>query len=741
MREASAVMAPQGRQWDLDRGWTEQEMGRDSVALETRATLDFASEPAVAYAAERTQESAEAAAAVAGGEKYVQIGENGSVRVKQPPNSATQAAQAAGHAPYRSLTRLHDGQRVTDGDGEDEAAAALLTRSGSFPSISMQNSPVMSSPTTTQVVKQKIGAEDFNLFPDNKSQLMTTSGGKPLEDDSLARPVPRRNVGPVDIDDIKPSWDKDGDDALQGVASWNSMRSDPPDNATEVGSIVMSSSGGSKIVPKLKASIRDTSPISERKKFRPAIESPVAKAEPLNDSATARPRLQHPSLERLLVANEEETMGHAPAHRETNAEAIAREQHLVKQRRQQWESRIGSSENGAPDNAPATDEWKSFLAKKADKQRAMLRQMTDPIGEEYASIKSYYGNGANAASAASSTAYDQSFASDVYRKHDDSSIADISAIARNDTNSDYEQATSEYGPAEGERSSFFKRFVECTAPIRAECQAVGSSVQATVNDSVQDIKDGDSMPMAHLAFLRSNAQAQSARMTPVRFVPPAFCGREDNVVVEKPDGDKRIGATSGPVRPGVSSNSERPATSLPRSQSAPRAISHGRGSFVPGSSASSVVSADGFGAKTAYLEALALKGAVSNSKRASSRARGTRSSTSASSVSVSSYASSAHSEKWKSFLEKKKLQTGVSSSKSVASASEVSKAAERYASKKLEEIMMSRRGQSNLDTVNSEEPEREYGSSVKAADELAAARVEAIMAALTSSNQPDEGEI
>jgi hypothetical protein len=173
---------------------------------------------------------------------------------------------------------------------------------------------------------------------------------------------------------------------------------------------------------------------------------------------------------------------------------------------------------------------------------------------------------------------------------------------------------------------------------------------------------------------------------------------------------------------------ERPKKEPVRATSAPRPS---RVQSNEGRSSSSVVSAESFGAKTAYLEAIAMRAAVSK-PRSSSRKR----SSAASDVSMTS---SVHSEKWRAFLDRKK---GMPISSRSSHTSEVSKAAERYASEKVEEMMSmmsrsqsARRGSKEVDNVK-----REKSESLKAAEDLAAARVEAMMAALSNSNT-DEGEI
>ena len=128
-----------------------------------------------------------------------------------------------------------------------------------------------------------------------------------------------------------------------------------------------------------------------------------------------------------------------------------------------------------------------------------------------------------------------------------------------------------------------------------------------------------------------------------------------------------------------------------------------------------------------------------------------------------SSSSSQHSEKWRAFLDRKKA-SGASPAKSRASSStEVSKAAERYAAEKVEEMMaqMATRSQSasksgreevvqtDWPSINTSGDSLQYGEkqtkqnkahSILAAEDLAAARVEAMMAALSSSHL-DEGEI
>lgn len=117
------------------------------------------------------------------------------------------------------------------------------------------------------------------------------------------------------------------------------------------------------------------------------------------------------------------------------------------------------------------------------------------------------------------------------------------------------------------------------------------------------------------------------------------------------------------------------------------------------SDVSSVISDEMSGSKAAFLESMAMKAVVSGkskrrstgSEAGSSVSYGQRSSLGAS---PSSTAGSASSTKWQQFLEKKKAENGggsVVGARSTASSS-ISRAAEKYASKKAEEMMQTQNG-------------------------------------------------
>ena len=234
-----------------------------------------------------------------------------------------------------------------------------------------------------------------------------------------------------------------------------------------------------------------------------------------------------------------------------------------------------------------------------------------------------------------------------------------------------------YGPAPEDRKSFFKRIAECAAPIMPG--------------------NNDSIPSAHLSFMRNSQRGSSS------ILPTNLCARPDTVhheeVTEKASRDCE--ETIDESRASSRKNSSR--------------------SRAP----SSVVSED-FGAKTAYLEAIAMKTAVSKPKRSESRRRGRASS------SVVSSASSQHSEKWKALLERKRASGASPLGSGRSDASHLSKSAERLAASQVNDLV--RRGSTRSRSGRTEL------SSDGSAEDLAAARVEAMMAALTTSTY-DEGEI
>ena len=260
--------------------------------------------------------------------------------------------------------------------------------------------------------------------------------------------------------------------------------------------------------------------------------------------------------------------------------------------------------------------------------------------------------------------------------------------------------------------SFFQRLSECAAPV------MGAKV-------------GD-LPAAHLAFLRDHPTSVAARQSPGK----PNTGHPENIVEDEADYE---------TEPGVDS---RELLSLKLKEM----YSLDDNRFNSQKRSGSVVS-DDIGAKTAYLESIAMKTAVSSKrrKRRSSTGRGDAPST----VSTSSLN---HSEKWKAFLERKKaggLNSGAISSNRTH-VTDVSKAAERYAAAKVQEMMKMPKGLPrpksaprvgrNEHYISRQQVLRSSNSSGavglrSAAEDLAHARVEAIEAAMKSAPKRHEASI
>ena len=425
----------------------------------------------------------------------------------------------------------------------------------------------------------------------------------------------------------------------------------------------------------------------------------------------------------------------------------------VKDRLEEWESRIekstsidndeGSTEHYGESRihdhrSNSTEEWKSFLGKKVRAENeAALRQAShsrrskeENNERRHAGLRSEEEDSIFVFREAETNNANSNKQNNVSTSLDD--ISDLSPINHTFEVSDNEKAVSEaYGPTEQERglSSFFQRLSACTAPI------IPHAPNGQAESSVQS---------SHLEFLRSIPQSAAAKRA-TDFVSSSFAcvNPEANDKVESEDSTKSENNQSLPREEGK-----------PRSASVPRSSQKSSYGLVANSSAS-----EDFGAKTAYLEALASRAAVANPKRSSSRRR-ERSSGASSVVSGATESS----EKWQAFLERKRAASAGTTDKSTRSNShsEVSRAAEKYAAEKVEEMMlkMSERSKSapkdshyhrDIDNMLDTSGERygssgerkiarKKGSAVRAAEDLAAARVEAMMAAL-STNHLDEGEI
>ena len=734
--------------------------------------------------AERSTESSDKAVAPAKvlDEKYMQLGDTGSVRSfvkdvrkgppRDPRSSSSLQPSKKGHAADNYISE----------DDDDDDQTPLLNDTASFPSMSMTES--LMSPAV-EVVKQKVDQSDLDLFQQEESPLrsvvqrvhktQSTTPGFPAPISpgriSSSGSTGQRS-GPVDLDEALDEHNVstgpvDLDEEFEEKPAGNNEATEWENEVEEDGrnfDLAESSSGYTKPVPRLNRSKRDTSPVKVRKDsdfLFSTRDTPLPVSE--LKAAPVTPDEGRPLKSNLLPprqlnfdANQSRSSISGSGLPKTNAVKTdpPAARHLgsrspsgtylpsVQSKLHQWEGRAGKPDEALSD---AASDGSAELEAIADRKQASklsasankFRQMqTQKIAEK-----------SNTSSMATHRQLPVAPSTNVLpvpasqRSTDDDSLFEFPAQAGfslgiagaesaaqrrrespvENVSSDSDRDVSEaYGPLPGERTSFFKRLVECSAPIMPPLkQACG--------------RPSDSAPseVAYVEPSRTSITSDSA----TRFVKPSD---------SKPN-------NSAPKLAAPPQNDR--ANDPPRPQSAPRTQSRGRDE-VRGTS--SVVSED-FGAKTAYLEAIAAKTAVSKPRRSSSRRR----SRSVSGSSVVSNTSSQHSEKWKAFLERKKA--GMVSPPKSRAATDVSRAAEKYAAEKVEEMMLMmstkhkaadyryarenqlagtmERSSTNASEASSEDWRQKRSESVKAAEDLAAARVEAMMAALSGNHHLDEGEI
>ena len=157
-----------------------------------------------------------------------------------------------------------------------------------------------------------------------------------------------------------------------------------------------------------------------------------------------------------------------------------------------------------------------------------------------------------------------------------------------------------------EQSSFMKRLSACAAPLSRAFTQNGAN----------------GMPSSHLDFMRTNPAAQSSPNSSGRFVPAGMCGKQD-IINEDEESDEDDSKRSLEHREMEMEPSPTSPTSQILKEVKQRSSSRGRTRQDPmanvGNDASSSVASEDFGARTSYLEAIALRSAVSSgSKKESS---------------------------------------------------------------------------------------------------------------------------
>jgi hypothetical protein len=694
-------------------------------------------------------------------DKYVQIGDTGSVKTfvyNQTPSNVAGIKKRKADEPLGTVTPDNfDSLMPEEDEINEDDSAPLLPAGDTF--ITSTDQPELG---IVKVVKQKNTQDDINLFAhDSRNALSPEAKAK--------EPSKRRGFGPVDIDEID-DMDFEDDDANEDKM-WAAAAITTADAS---GDRMKKSETTRSSFPKLQASKKDTSPVSDRKNesslqqhadrssIKPGNNVGSGGIGALCDITGSIPSDSHtPSVKNLAAQWESGAIASSPR---SQVQPDAVEYKNGENNEVSWPSGDEPMEERL---APGTAEWKSFLGKKvrAESAAAAKREYVaadrpdptsqnqepprpDPSEEKYRAgkdpeenvagdsdddsifeFKPSLSDQAGAFPTQSSSRAEDTFSdiSPIPTQEEEESIGRMEQVSDTGTNV--------------EQGSFLKRLQACAAPIMPR-QFIGQT-----ND--------DSVPSAHLAFMRSNqqgtGQAVAANRSSARYIPPNLCGRPDTIA-EDSEEPLESPAASPSDEPRRSSSSKRG-----KQRSSPREVA---------SEVRSVSSDDGFGAKTSYLEAIAMKAAVSNPKRSGSRGRGSDDRSRSSAVSDTS-SSSRTKEKWQEFLDRK--AAGISPNKSRTESthqrpesSGVSRAAEKYAAEKVEEMLdaMSKKEGNGIsqdvaspgamspydlrqvrsDGSKSTRSVTKKNESARAAEELAAARVEAMMAAMTTHTL-DEGEI
>ena len=770
-------------------------------------------------------------AVVAGvGEKYVQLGENGLVRsVRRDTRTKKQPSEREEKLPLHPSSLLKGNGAVASksaksGSIYDDEKAPLLT--GGSTDSTQERGPEV------KVVKERVDANDFNLFARDDDASLDT------ESDS-GSPSRRRGTGPVDVDEIDEfdteTESEDGDEDehpwepdsyMKGQVSAGMFVKPRSERSAHANSGFAAAISPTKTPPKLKKSRRDTSPIrlggngSENVPPREVV-SPVAVSPHFN---------KYPSGASL---DREETSRAIEPTVSVGDDSVGSSS--VKLLAQKWETRAKQGTQIMQDQSndsfeyderqvtalgdfgpsgheqvdwpghyekqigqPAStgkQEWKSFLGKKVQAETAAAATLEEtkrrdrpkpdiprapgpskkvPVSERIANEEQgdssfSFTDGPSDADGSPATSANSAAARrrDRAAQHQSSSpggFSDVSPIPAQDEfgiDDVRMERVSDTGTAV-EQSSFMKRLSACAAPL---------SRAFTQNTS------GGALPSAHLEFMRTNpaGQGSSPNKGSGRFVPAGLCGRPD-IITENEDSEDDASKrsltdndTSPPTSPGSQILKEVKGRASSRGRSRPSPTKNVGSDMRSSSSGTS----DDFGARTSYLEAIAMRAAVSSKKKKSRRIQDKdRQSVVSDDASGSTFS---HSERWQAFLERKASQTASPPGSHTVSSTDVSRAAEKYASEKVQEIMevMASRSKSTpkswrdedhtLDTsygdsstasplspyrmaadgdrsISTSKKSKKKSESAKAAEELAAARVEAMMAAMTISNL-DEGEI
>uniref|UniRef100_A0A6V0AQD2 Uncharacterized protein n=1 Tax=Pseudo-nitzschia australis TaxID=44445 RepID=A0A6V0AQD2_9STRA len=465
----------------------------------------------------------------------------------------------------------------------------------------------------------------------------------------------------------------------------------------------------------------------------------------------------------------------------------------------------GSPKNDSPAAAAAAaptntqnSEWKSFLQKKVQAESAAATAEAardNDDDDERDTIFNFDGGRSeeNFKKSSSGGKPQRRESKPLLGEPDDrSAFDDISEISpirhqNDDSESDYGQ-NSEASTTVLQGTTFLQRLQACAAPVMKGGPNCAS----------------DGPISAHLAFLRNNpsvagsspdknASAKSATASPssinnlmnegkvgILQVSAGICGRPDIIVEDNEDEstiDESVPSRSpmqSPPPPYMNKIKSRDSNS---SNNTSRSRSNSRSRQNANKDDLSSVISDGFGQKSAYLEAIAMKAAVAGKSKkkkrrsqesevsATTAASTSRRSSSGSIFSSSGNSNSKRSDKFQQFLDRRASKDEHLPSPSplqpqlpptaAADKYEVSTRAEKYASEKVNEMMdaMARRTGTDKDdpynrAARAQEEYEKTGAfptlpgatksgkdtTMLAAEELAAARVEAMMQRLSVQN-------
>ena len=492
-------------------------------------------------------------------------------------------------------------------------------------------------------------------------------------------------------------------------------------------------------IPKLAAPKRDTSPIRGNKSSSNRGTPTSLIASPSEDNEENqnifRDEAPQPAKDDVPEQPVKETINKSPPPPPTtNATDVAHataSRSPVSELHKMWEKKTKSWDKGPNNPKPAglqdppegaqNSEWKSFLAKKVQAERAAAGS---PSQDERDSIFDFEG--------------EHSAARKGNRAGDFDDLSELSPIRQTDESySEYGTRTSDVASEAStsviQGTTFLQRIQACAAPI------VTKGSQFAKNQNINCNTEGTNIS-SHLAFLRNTPDKKGG----ILQASAGLCGTEA--------GEDDSTFQSSVQTPTKSQSSGRKDRS--RSKSNPRSRQNNKDDL------SSVVS-DGFGAQSAYLEAIAMKAATGGKKKKKRPQGSEASATSASATSskpsgVSGVSgSSKHSDKFQQFLDRRasresspsqhqqqhQHQQQNSEEKPPSGRSEVSNRAEKYASEKVNEMMDSMADRDNRETGafptapnTNAASNPSIDASRMAAEELAAARVEVMMQTLSSQN-------